>query len=164
LFRPVINAPGVIQIASRSIRLADISTPGAEERCGPTNWPCGRMARAALRQLIRGRAILCEVPAGADRVPDAATCSIGNRDLAEWSVAQGWATAENERYAEAEKQARAARRGLWGDGVAKQPRPTWQARQETIVQATDFEAAGSAAAASSPDSARAINARVSGTP
>ncbi len=118
LFHPVVDSAGSIDIGDRVIRLAGTAAPEAGKRCGaePDTWPCGRMARAALRRFIRGRAIECEVPAGADAIPDTARCFVAGEDISEWLVAQGWAERDGDTFAEAEKAARAAKLGLWGDG------------------------------------------------
>jgi endonuclease YncB( thermonuclease family) len=118
LFNPVVESAGSIDIGARTIRLAGIAAPEADKRCGaePGTWPCGRMARAALRRFIRGRAIECEVPQGAEAIPDSARCFVGGEDISEWMVAHGWAERDGETFADAEKAARAAKLGLWGDG------------------------------------------------
>ena len=117
-FNAIVISAGMIKIRDREINLAGIATPDFEERCGEGSaaWPCGRMARAALQRFIRGRAIDCEVPAGADKLPDPATCAIGGENVSEWLVAQGWAKRSGEPFEEAEKQAREAKLGLWSEG------------------------------------------------
>ena len=148
LFNPIIASAGVIRARGREIRLAGIVAPEFEARCGQaaSKWPCGRMARAALRRFVRGRAIECAIPAGAAAIPDAAECSVAGQDLAGWLVAQGWAKRDGDRYAEIEAAAREQRLGLWGDG-----RP-------------DAHAVTAAGLESAPDSALAIRPRVSDTP
>jgi len=118
LFNPIVESAGSIDVGARAIRLAGIAAPEADKRCGAetATWPCGRMARAALRRFIRGRAIECEVPAGADAIPDSARCFVAGEDISQWLVAQGWAERNGEAFADAEKDARAAKLGLWGDG------------------------------------------------
>jgi len=118
LFNPVVESAGVIDTGARVIRIAGVAAPEADERCGaaPGTWPCGRMARAALRRFIRGRAIECAVPPGADAIPDSARCFVADEDIAEWLVAQGWAEADSEALADAGTRARAAKLGLWSDG------------------------------------------------
>jgi endonuclease YncB( thermonuclease family) len=74
------------------------------------------MARAALRRFVRGRAIECEVPAGAAEIPNPARCFVAGSDISEWLVAQGWAEAIDADLDEAEKAARQAKLGLFGDG------------------------------------------------
>lgn len=113
--RPVISAAGLVVAGKREIRLAGIQAPGPEQTCGDSAsaWPCGRMARAAMRRFVRGRALECEVPAGADAIPDPARCLVAGVDLSEWLVAQGWASANGPRYGAQESAARDSKRGLW---------------------------------------------------
>jgi endonuclease YncB( thermonuclease family) len=106
------------------------------------------MARAALRRFVRGRAVECEVPAGAGSIPDPARCHVAGRDVAEWLVEQGWAKGEGASYAEAQSKARQAGRGLWSER-----RPGAQ---------PDFAAAGERTSA--PASAAPMSERVSGMP
>lgn len=115
LFRPVLAGAGLVVSERREIRLAGIQAPGPEQTCGEgaSAWPCGRMARAALRRFVRGRAIECHIPAGADAVPDEARCLVAGLDLSEWLVAQGWAEGQGDAYGALEAAARDGERGLW---------------------------------------------------
>ncbi|MFZ1682468.1 MAG: hypothetical protein WAT70_15720, partial [Rhizobiaceae bacterium] len=67
------------------------------------------------------RTLKCRIPAepSADGEPVVTECTIAGADVAEWLAGQGWAEAEDERYAVLAKAARAAQRGLWsvGDGL-----------------------------------------------
>lgn len=146
IFSPVIAAAGIVRIGDREIRLAGIEAPGAKASCGTSAWPCGAMARAALRRFIRGRALDCAVPAGASEIPDDAVCSVAGENLSRWLVAQGWAEATDEAYIGIEIGARDDRLGMWAEA-----RPD---AQEDVAGEP----------ASSPESAFAINERVSGTP
>lgn len=117
LFRPVVTAAGAFRSRQGTVRLDGIAAPEPERRCGTgaRAWPCGRMARTALRGFIRGRAIDCEVPPGRTALPESTRCSVGGRDIAAWLVEQGWAEARSDAYRDAEQAARRARRGLWGE-------------------------------------------------
>jgi endonuclease YncB( thermonuclease family) len=118
LFNPIVIASGTIKVRNREIHLAGVSAPEFEKSCGKgaTAWPCGRVARAALRSFIRGRAIECQIPAGASKIPDPATCVVSGDDISEWLVAQGWAKRSGDAFEEAENKAREAKLGLWSDG------------------------------------------------
>jgi endonuclease YncB( thermonuclease family) len=111
-------AAGTIKVRDREIHLAGIAAPEFGKICGEgaAAWPCGRVARAALRAFIRSRAIECEIPAGAEKIPDPAQCRSGADDISEWLVVQGWAKRNADLYEAAEKKARETKRGLWGDG------------------------------------------------
>ena len=148
LFSAVVVAAGRIRAREQDIHLAGIAAPDFQARCGesPDAWPCGRVARAALRRFIRGRAIECAVPPGAEEIPDPAECSVAGMNLSEWLVAQGWARNDGGRYAAQEDSARAARLGIWGGGKA------------------GSQAAVAASPDSAPDSAWPIKERVSSTP
>ncbi|MEM6846713.1 MAG: hypothetical protein AAF580_01370 [Pseudomonadota bacterium] len=93
----VIEGANLINVRSHAISLGSITAPSADTVCttqsGET-WPCGRRARAALRRLVRRRAIDCmpleeELPQ--DR-PLLASCSVAGIDLAGWLVEHGWAS------------------------------------------------------------------------
>jgi endonuclease YncB( thermonuclease family) len=121
LYNPIVVSAGVIKVREREIGLAAIEAPAFDARCeeGSAAWPCGRMARAALRRFIRGRAIECEIPAGAEEIPDAARCEVAGTDISAWLIEQGWArraVGAGDTYAEAETAAREAKLGLWGKG------------------------------------------------
>jgi endonuclease YncB( thermonuclease family) len=157
LFNPLVTSAGVLKVREREINLAGVNAPHFEERCGEgATWPCGRMARAALRRFIRGRAIECAVPAGAEAIPDPASCSVAGVDLSRWLVAQGWAKQANSDLAALERQARDGKRGMWAD-----VRPDFMTRALPGLQPVYF-AAG--VGPSSPDSAAPMRARLSGTP
>lgn len=123
LYQPIVLAAGLLRARERQVRLAGIAAPEFDARCGEgaSAWPCGRMARAALRSFIRGRAIECEVPAGAKEIPDLALCNVGGQNISEWLIAQGWAKRTGEDFGNAEDAARNAKLGLWGDGRPDQP-------------------------------------------
>jgi endonuclease YncB( thermonuclease family) len=147
IFNPVVESAGLIMAGDREIRLAGIDALEADATCGESAWPCGTMARAALRRFIRGRAIECGIPAGAAEIPDPAVCSVAGEDISEWLVAQGWAEATIADHIGIEMNAREEGLGRWGAN-----RPDVQ----EDVAASEPE--------SSPESALAINSRVSATP
>jgi endonuclease YncB( thermonuclease family) len=153
LRNPIVTSAGVLYAEKRKIRLAGIVAPEFEARCGEAaaTWPCGRMARAALRQHVHGRAIDCELSPGADAIPDPADCRVGSESLAAWLVAQGWAAGDGPRYAALDAKARTAKLGIWS---ADRPGG----------EDLDFADQPGAVAESSPDSALEIKERVSGTP
>jgi endonuclease YncB( thermonuclease family) len=117
LFNPIVIAAGTIKARNREIHLAGIAAPDFEKMCGQgaTAWPCGRLARAALRSFIHSRAIECEIPPGADKIPDPADCLVAGDSMSEWLVAHGWAKRRGDHYAAVESIARQAKLGLWSD-------------------------------------------------
>ncbi len=116
LFNPLVVSAGTIEADDKEIHLAGISVTKPDATCGDgaDEWPCGRVARAALRSFIRGRAIECEIPAGANAIPDPARCLVGGEDIAEWLVAQGWAKRNGSDYAEQADAAKEMQLGLFG--------------------------------------------------
>ncbi len=101
------------------IRLAGVTPPDLDANCAPADgdrWPCGRVARHALRMFLRGRAIECYFPFSMALVTVEAPCRVGATDLALWLVAGGWATADEEApddYRDAAAQARCTGAGMW---------------------------------------------------
>jgi endonuclease YncB( thermonuclease family) len=114
LFNPIVVSAGAIEVGDDVIRLAGVAATDTDRSCGEgaSAWPCGRLARAALRSFIRGRAIECEIPAGADAVPNPARCLVGGEDISAWLVAQGWAEADGA-YDDDAKAARDEKLGLF---------------------------------------------------
>jgi endonuclease YncB( thermonuclease family) len=91
-------------------------------------WGCGQQARAALYNLVRSRAVVCEAGKRLGRDLVLAACSAEGQDLATAQVAAGWARPSNPSpMDQAAAQAKAENRGLWRGGwtlrdpVAKTP-------------------------------------------
>lgn len=115
---PVVETAGSILSRGVTIDLAGIETLPLEARCGDEaggQWPCGRLARAALRRLVRNRTIACDPPEPADgEARIERICRLGDQDLSAWLVERGWADAKSESpYLEAARQAQDAGRGQW---------------------------------------------------
>ena len=123
-----------LEIGTQRVRLFGIDAPALDQLCqhGGQEYQCGRVARAALWDLVGGLDVSCE-PAGAASTQDGvtvATCHAGKLDLSEAMVRNGWALADpaaTGRYAALEAQAKQARRGLWR-GAFERP---WQWRRAT---------------------------------
>jgi endonuclease YncB( thermonuclease family) len=115
LFKPVVVTAGTIKAGDDTIHLAGIAETPLDESCGSgaAAWPCGIMARTALRNYIRGRAIECTVPAGAAKIPDPAKCAVGGDDIAKWLAESGWAKAHGSDYGDAADAAEKAKLGLY---------------------------------------------------
>ena len=118
-YRVVVQDGGSLKAGDTTITLAEIEVEGLTGQCEDSRgqaWPCGRAARHALRRLIRGRAVMCHVPASGAADSLAAWCSVGDRDLSFWMVAQGWAKPKQPAHAafkEAAEAARERRLGIW---------------------------------------------------
>jgi endonuclease YncB( thermonuclease family) len=107
-----------LTLNNTEVRLHGIDAPELHQSCrGPTGeYPCGREARDALRQLLRNRAISCTAIDG-DRYNRAVSvCRDGMLDINNEMVRLGWAVAyfqHSTAYARAQKEAKSAKRGIW---------------------------------------------------
>ena len=45
------------------------------------SWPCGAAAKTALRQLIRARAVVCDLPEPGEQKSFTARCAVSGTDL-----------------------------------------------------------------------------------
>jgi endonuclease YncB( thermonuclease family) len=103
------------------VRLYGIDAPELHQTCGSNTgeYPCGAEARDALRDLLRGKTINCK-SLETDRYQRAVSiCWDGKLEINKEMVRRGWAVAYFRHatvftnYAKAQKEARAARRGIW---------------------------------------------------
>jgi endonuclease YncB( thermonuclease family) len=100
------------------VRLFGIDAPELNQSCGSNagEYPCGREARDALGSLLRNKIISCK-SFETDRYGRAVSvCWDGKLEINNEMVRQGWAIAyfrHATAYARAQKEARAARRGIW---------------------------------------------------
>jgi endonuclease YncB( thermonuclease family) len=108
-----------LELAGHRIRLFGIDAPESAQDCGDSRgrrYACGREARNALSDAIGGQRVTC-TPVGESYDRDVALCMANGRDLSDAMVRSGHALElrrfSNGRYAEAEREARNARRGLW---------------------------------------------------
>lgn len=122
------NAIGAdtVRVAGINIRLTGIDAPESEQRCGKAAraWRCGAAAEAALSRLVSGRSVTCSL-GGSDEAGRAlGQCTMGDKDVGAELVRQGHVFAEGSilvRYAGQEREARAAKAGLWATGDAERP-------------------------------------------
>jgi endonuclease YncB( thermonuclease family) len=117
LFQPVAPAAGVIEAKGYSVAVSGIDVVRQDEACtdGGKSWTCGTRARTAFRAFLRGRAVVCTVPPEGGRDLIAAECRVGNQDVGQWLIENGWArAAKGGPYVEAGEKARAARKGIFG--------------------------------------------------
>lgn len=119
-------------IDGRRIRLEGIDAPELEQTCtrqGAT-YPCGRLARDVLAELIGSHAVSCE-SRGNDRYGRVlARCEAQGVDLAAAMVERGWAVAYGG-YESEEAAARRAESGLWA-GSFERPQDWRQGRGGTV--------------------------------
>jgi endonuclease YncB( thermonuclease family) len=81
-------------------------------------WACGQHAFIALRKFLDGIPITCTFKHVA--VPPKAVCLIGDNDVSQLLISQGWAeladAVTDETYVEAAALAKRSKVGIWGDG------------------------------------------------
>jgi endonuclease YncB( thermonuclease family) len=107
----------VIEAKGYSVAVSGIDVVRQDETCtdGGKSWTCGTRARTAFRAFLRGRAVVCTVPPEGGRDLIAAECRVGNQDVGQWLIENGWArAAKGGPYVEAGEKARAARKGIFG--------------------------------------------------
>jgi endonuclease YncB( thermonuclease family) len=109
-----------LEVAGERFRLQGVRAPALDQVCHRVGkpYPCGKVARAALWDLVGGLDVSCTP------VPDAAAadgalpaiCTAGDTRLNQGMVESGWALAERtagDPYDALEADARKAGRGLW---------------------------------------------------
>ena len=100
------------------VRLHGIDAPEYNQSCNALTgeFPCGREAAKALRNLLRGRTINCR-SIETDRYGRAVSiCRDGGLEINREMVQQGWAVAyirHTVSYVRAQQEAKSAKRGIW---------------------------------------------------
>ncbi|MBX4895965.1 thermonuclease family protein [Rhizobium bangladeshense] len=115
--RPLVENAGSLSFGERRLHLAGIVPTPADRICGPAGrqWPCGMMAKTALRQLLRNRSITCDLDAVEWKGTAIATCRLGTQDLGTWLAENGWAEAEaGLPLAPIAEKTRQAQKGIYG--------------------------------------------------
>lgn len=117
--RPVAEQAGILSFGDKRVQLAGIVPPATDKTCKGRNgreWPCGMMAKTALRLFLRKRTVNCAMDSDDWQGTATAECRIGSQDISTWLVENGWAEAKtgSPLVAAAEK-ARQAKLGLYGD-------------------------------------------------
>jgi endonuclease YncB( thermonuclease family) len=110
---------GTVRAGTDTFRLAGIVTPETGASCRRLDGlavPCADRAHSYLQLLVKGRAIVCaRAPQLGDGQPEA-NCRVGDADIAEQLVRQGWARAADkpeERLVLAEAAAKKQKLGIW---------------------------------------------------
>ncbi|NKK82212.1 thermonuclease family protein [Rhizobium leguminosarum] len=118
LARPMVDNAGILSFGERRLQIAGIVPTPTDRICGPTGrqWPCGMMAKTALRLLLRNRSVSCDLETVEWKETVTTACRLGSEDLGSWLAENGWAepTAGSPLTSAAEK-ARQAGKGLYGD-------------------------------------------------
>jgi len=114
-----------LRIAGTTVRLTGIEAPESGQRCGrgANRWRCSAVAENVLSRLVNGRTVSCSLSGSDGAGRTLGQCSIGQKDVGAELVRQGYVFADGTfmaRYASQEREARAAKAGLWS-GDAERP-------------------------------------------
>ena len=122
-----------LEVAGARIRLFGIDAPEAHQQCRDArgmDYPCGRAATRALAALVGGQ-VSCTLVTHDRYERNVATCTSNGRDLGDAMVRAGhaidYARHSGGRYETAERDARAAKRGIWA-GTFEEPE-AWRRRE-----------------------------------
>jgi len=134
------------RIGGETVRLFGVDAPELDQTCRRDDgrvWPCGRWSRDEVERRLGGRRLVC-AGRGRDRYGRlVATCRLGGADIAAALVRDGVVLAYlrySADYADEEKAAALAGRGLW-EGVVERPE---------AFRAAERSAAAAAGAAGAP--------------
>jgi endonuclease YncB( thermonuclease family) len=111
-----------LRVGNTTVRLAGLEAPERQQRCG--NRRCGAGAEAALSRLVNGRSISCKLSGSDSAGRPLATCVRGDADVGAELIRQGHAFAAGgffSSYANAEREARNAKAGIWSSGEPERP-------------------------------------------
>jgi endonuclease YncB( thermonuclease family) len=103
------------------VRLSGIALPLADKTCKRLDGlavPCLDRASSYLQLLVKGRAVACDRDGVGKDGTDMGRCRIGEADIAEQMIRQGWASAaeaSDKRLVVAEAAARKQKLGIWRD-------------------------------------------------
>ncbi|MGL4488130.1 MAG: thermonuclease family protein [Rhizobiaceae bacterium] len=118
VYNSVATSAGVFQTNESALVLPGIDIVSTTEKCvapDGRSWPCGMVARTALRSFINGKALTCKLPDVPKDKSFEADCLLRGRDLGEWLVTSGWARAKVDGpYVDLQTNAQQARRGIFG--------------------------------------------------
>ena len=126
--RPEVIDGDTLDFAGQRVNLSGIDGPELEQTCGAGAglWSCGLEARWALLNRVGRHWVTCVsegesagAPEAGNRVAVCYLAGVGQKDVAAWLVAQGWALAQPEpasAYQAEEAAARKSGKGLWRGG------------------------------------------------
>ena len=107
-----------IEVAGQRVRLHGIDAPERHQLCrrDGERGQCGKEATSALKAFLGNRPVSCEELDRDRHRRIVAKCAVGEADIGEWMVSQGWAVAYylySYEYSRAEQRAKSARLGIW---------------------------------------------------
>ncbi len=116
--RPKIIDGDSFEIGAVGVRLFGVDAPEGRQSCTRSrrDWACGEAAAAQLRRLVGSRDVTCEQRDVDTYGRIVAVCRVGPTDLGAAMVRAGFAVAYlrySDDYVDEEREARAARRGVW---------------------------------------------------
>ena len=113
--KPIISKAGFFTFKNYQVQLKGIKPLALDARCKLENgkfWPCGRFARTAMRNFVRGRSIECDpVETQSDLI--VTDCRVAGKNIAKWLVIRGWAEGENGRFESQMSAAQQKKSGMW---------------------------------------------------
>jgi endonuclease YncB( thermonuclease family) len=118
--RARVEASGTIRADGHNLDLYGMEPVPRNRICAAegARWTCGQRAFIAMRGLLEGQSISCNFIAA--KGSPKAVCWVGDTDVTQWLLSQGWAElaegVTDETYAEAAASARRRKVGIWGDG------------------------------------------------
>lgn len=101
------------------VRLFGIIAPELSQVCdvpGGQRWQCGRASAAMLLEAVKSETVVCEGKSADSEGRLLAVCRVRGEDLNRKMIRDGWALAyprHSAKYADDEKYAARARKGLW---------------------------------------------------
>jgi endonuclease YncB( thermonuclease family) len=122
-YRVFVPDSGTLEAGGVVIKLNGIVASKADAQCQDEkgkSWPCGAAAKTALRQLIRARAVVCNLPWPGEHKSFTARCAVSGTDLSTWLVRQGWAKPNDlpePALADAAEAAKSDRIGVWQEPI-----------------------------------------------
>jgi endonuclease YncB( thermonuclease family) len=119
--RARVEAGGTIRADGHNLDLYGMELIPRNRICASegARWACGQRAFMAMRGLLDGQSISCSFIAAAGSPK--AVCWVGDNDVTQWLLNQGWAElaegVTDESYVEAVASARRRKAGIWGNGL-----------------------------------------------
>jgi endonuclease YncB( thermonuclease family) len=113
-----------VRLGGTTVRLSGIEVPEAEQRCGKAarTWRCGAATEIALSRLVGGYRVNCTLSGSDESGRALGRCTVAQKDVGAELVRQGHAFAGGSilaRYASEEREARAAKAGMWSGDVER---------------------------------------------
>jgi len=125
------------EIGATRVRLFGVDAPEGRQPCTRNGgaWRCGEAAAAQLRRLVGTARVTCRQEDEDDYGRIVAVCRNGSVDLGAEMVRSGFALAYrqySDDYVDEEREARAARRGVWAGEIT----PPWEWRRDSRADST----------------------------